>query len=90
MTSFHMVPITHKKPPPCTCSFVIFCPEISLFNSQVIFVLLCLPAITKVIDISSQGAIWFSEVIVRVSIVVPTETTHLVMVGAGEQRVAAC
>lgn len=51
-------------------------------NSRVILVLVCLPAVTKVINISDQRAVWFGEVVVWIPIVVPTETTHLVVVGA--------
>lgn len=51
-------------------------------NLQVILILFCLPAVPEVINICYQSAIWFGEVIVWVPIVVPTETTHLVVVGA--------
>lgn len=51
-------------------------------NSRVVLILFCLPAVPEVIDVSYQNAIWFGEVIVWVPIVVTTETTHLVIVGA--------
>lgn len=52
-------------------------------NSRVILVFFCLPAVPEVIDIFCQSAIWFGKVIVWVLIIVTTETTHLVIVGAG-------
>lgn len=54
-----------------------------LINSPLILVLVRLPAVSKVIDVFYRGAVWFSEVIVWVPIIVATETTHLVIVGAG-------
>ena len=51
-------------------------------NSRVVLILVCLPAVAEVIDISYQSAIWFGEVIVGSPVVVTTETTHLVVVGA--------
>lgn len=59
------------------------CISWMLINWPLILVLFRLPAVSKVIDVFSQGAVWFSEVIVWVPIVVATETTHLVVVGAG-------
>lgn len=49
-------------------------------NSRVILIFVCLPAVPKVVDISYQRTVWFGEVIVWVPVVVPTETTHLLMV----------
>lgn len=52
-------------------------------NSQVILILFCLPAVPEVFGICYQSAIRFGEVILWAPIVVTTETTCLVVVGAG-------
>lgn len=51
-------------------------------NSRVILILLRLPAVSEVVDISHQGAIWFGEVVAWVSVVVAAQAAHLVVVGA--------
>lgn len=52
-------------------------------NSQIIFILFCFPAVPKVIHVCCHTAIWFGEVVVWLTIVVSTETTHLAVVGTG-------
>lgn len=61
-------------------------PRMLCVNSRVILILLCLPAVPKVIDISYQRAIWFGEVVAWVPIIVTTEATHLVVVGTGGMK----
>lgn len=51
-------------------------------HSRGILIVLGLPAVSKVLGAGNLGSIRLGEVVVRVTVVVAAQTTHLVRVGA--------